>query len=385
MALEPQKMEKTNSMKLRIITSVALACAMTAAAAQNINRIDKAQEIPDGVVVYSLPSTTIRLEVEAVCETYTPGPYCQWAKKYLGLDVPEEAGTTYTLSRIRMTPYLEADRSCSYIINLDGLKKTSPASFLEFSSQGLLMLSDENKGDSSSWRFPSIAPASVATASEATSNLTSEETTLYRTVRNESGGYDRVAVRQSQIVEKSPEKKAQEAAAMILSLRENRINIVTGNTDATFSGDALRAAVEETRRLEEEYMSLFTGTTSTSLQTMSFDIKPASVPEEELTIAFRISDTQGLLPADNISGRPVVMEITPEDSGDFAPAQNIIEEKQSKTGTKYGTDRRGSIYYRIPSICSVRILDGQDLILKSRIPVYQKGQDLSFPVSVLVK
>ena len=34
---------------------------------------------------------------------------------------------------------------------------------------------------------------------------------------------------------------------MILSLRQNRINIITGNTDATFSGDALRAAIEENR------------------------------------------------------------------------------------------------------------------------------------------
>lgn len=53
---------------------------------------------------------------------------------------------------------------------------------------------------------------------------------------------------------------------MILSLRQQRINIITGNTDATFSGDALRAAVEEIGRLEEEYMSLFTGTVGTSVQ-----------------------------------------------------------------------------------------------------------------------
>lgn len=380
-------MEKTNSMKLRIITALTLACAMTAGtAAQNINRIEKGQEIPDGVVVYSLPSTTIRLEVEAVCEAYTPGPYCQWAKKYLGIDVPAEAGTTYTLSKIRMVPYLEADRSCSYIVNLDGLLgKASPASFFEFSSQGLILLSDENKGDANSWRFPSTAPGAGAMASEATSNLTSAETTLYRTVRNESGGYDRVAVRQSQVVEKSPEKKAQEAAAMILSLRENRINIVTGNTDATFSGDALRAAVEEIGRLEEEYMRLFTGTTRTSLQTMSFDIIPASGTEEELTVAFRISDAQGLLPADDISGRPVVMEIIPEDSDEFYTDQVITESKTSKARAKYEADKRGSIYYRIPAICTVRITDGQDLILKSRIPVYQKGQDLSFPAHVIVK
>lgn len=387
--MEPQKMEKTYSMKQigTLITALALTCSVAATlSAQNINRLEKGQPAPDGVVVYSLPLTTVRLDVEAVCETYTPGPYCQWAKKYLGIDVPQEASTSYTLSRIRMTPYLEADRSCSYVVNLDGmLGEASPASFFEFSSQGLLLLSDENKGNVNSWRFPSMASGSGTLASEATANLTSTETTLYRSVRTEGGGYDRVAVRQSQVVEKSTEKKAQEAASMILSLRENRLNIITGNTDATFSGDALRAAVEEIGRLEEEYMRLFTGTVSSSVQAMSFDVVPASGPEEELTMAFRISDSHGLLPPDDITGRPVVMEIVPEDAEDFYSEQVVGEVEAAKPRAKHEAALRGNIYYRVPAICSVRIVDGQNLILKSRIPVYQKGQDLSFPVHVLVK
>lgn len=382
-------MEKTYSMKQigTLITALALTCSVAATlSAQNINRLEKGQPAPDGVVVYSLPLTTVRLDVEAVCETYTPGPYCQWAKKYLGIDVPQEASTSYTLSRIRMTPYLEADRSCSYVVNLDGmLGEASPASFFEFSSQGLLLLSDENKGNVNSWRFPSMAPGSGTLASEATANLTSTETTLYRSVRTEGGGYDRVAVRQSQVVEKSTEKKAQEAASMILSLRENRLNIITGNTDATFSGDALRAAVEEIGRLEEEYMRLFTGSVSSSVQAMSFDVVPASGPEEELTMAFRISDSHGLLPPDDITGRPVVMEIVPEDAEDFYSEQVVGEVEAAKPRAKHEAALRGNIYYRVPAICSVRIVDGQNLILKSRIPVYQKGQDLSFPVHVLVK
>ena len=285
-----------------------------------------------------------------------------------------------------MTPYIEADRSCSYIVNLDGLLgDASPASFFEFSSQGLLVLSDENKGRSDAWRFPSIAPGQEDLGSGATSNLTSTETTLYRTVRNESGGYDRVAVRQSQVVEKSPEKKAAEAASMILSLRQSRIDIITGNTDATFSGDALRAAIDEISRLEEEYMSLFTGTRVTSTQTKSFDVVPEAGKEEELTIAFRISDTQGLLPSDNVSGRPIVMETVPEDNEDFYTEQVIDEAKASRARAKYEAATRGDIYYRVPGICTVRVIDGQDLILESRVPVYQKGQELSFPISVIVK
>lgn len=173
---------------------------------------------------------------------------------------------------------------------------------------------------------------------------------------------------------------------MILSLRQQRINIITGNTDATFSGDALRAAVEEIGRLEEEYMSLFTGTVGTSVQKMNFDVVPQAGPAEEMTIAFRISDTQGLMPPEEISGRPIVVEITPEDGeADFESGQIIAEVESQKKRAKHEAALRGNIFYRVPAICSVKIIDGQNLVLKSRVPIYQKGQELTFPVHVLVK
>lgn len=380
----------------RILTTLALAGSLAlGASGQNWNRVENGQEIPEGVVVYHLPSTTLRLTVEAIHEQYTPGPYAEYAKKYLGIDVPQKESSKYILSKISMTPYLEADRSCSYIVNLDGFgDKTAPAYFFKFTSQGLVMLSDTDKGCEDSWRFPSLAQSQENLSTVATGNLTSVETTLYRTVRNDNGEYERLAYTQSQTIEKSPEKKAKEAASMILSLRQNRINIITGNTDATFSGDALRAAVEEIRRVEDQLMQLFTGQTETSVEVMSLDVLPESTEEEELTIAFRLSDTHGILPSDDISGRPIVMEIEPEimpaetftDQED-SPAENqvISESRSGRNRARQIAGTRGDIFYRVPAICTIRITDGQETLLESRVPVYQKGQDMTFPVSTLVK
>lgn len=364
---------KNSPMKLKIFTTLAALISCTFAM--------QAQ-----TVVYSLPSTTVHLNVKAVRTSYTPGPYAGYAKKYLGIDVQQKAGTTYTLGDIKLTPYLEADRSQSYVINLSGAgKNVTPLTFLEFSSQGLIMLSDGNKGMENTWRFPSLSAGNEdMLSSEATGNLTSTETVLHRTELNESGEYELIAYKQSQVVEKSMEKKAQEAASMILTLRQNRVDIITGNTDATFSGDALRAAIEEIGRIEKSLMSLFIGTTSTSVQSMSFDVVPDSTHAEELIIAFRISDTQGLLPADDISGRPVVMEIIPEE-GSNTTEQFIAESGQSGSRARYSQGQQTDIHYRIPAICTIKITDGQDLILQNRLPVYQKGQELTFPVSVLIK
>lgn len=380
----------------RILTTLALAGSLAlGASGQNWNRVENGQEIPEGVVVYHLPSTTLRLTVEAIHEQYTPGPYAEYAKKYLGIDVPQKESSKYILSKISMTPYLEADRSCSYIVNLDGFgDKTVPAYFFKFASQGLVMLSDTDKGSEDSWRFPSLAQSQESLSTVATGNLTSVETTLYRTVRNDNGEYERLAYTQSQTIEKSPEKKAKEAASMILSLRQNRINIITGNTDATFSGDALRAAVEEIRRVEDQLMQLFTGQTETSVEVMSLDVLPESTGEEELTIAFRLSDTHGILPSDDISGRPIVMEIEPENmpaetftDQEDSPAENqvISETRSNRNRARQIAGTRGDIFYRVPAICTIRITDGQETLLESRVPVYQKGQDMTFPVSTLVK
>lgn len=80
------------------------------------------------------------------------------------------------------------------------------------------------------------------------------------------------------------------------------------------------------------------------------------------------------------------MEITPEDNEDVLYTDQIIAEVEpSKARARHEAALRGNIFYRIPGICTIRVIDGQNLILKSRMPVYQKGEDLTFPVHVLVK
>ena len=105
--------------------------------------------------------------------------------------------------RPTLSASLEADRSHSYVINLNSNgKNVSPLSFLEMTSQGLVVLSDDNIGDENFWRFPSSATGdSDMLASKATGNLTSAETVLYRTERNDNGGFERIAFKQSQVVE----------------------------------------------------------------------------------------------------------------------------------------------------------------------------------------
>lgn len=329
--------------------------------------LSQGEAVPKGAIVYSLPSTSFRVTAEAVRESFVAGPYARFAQKYLGIQAREESGDFYTLSSVQLVSFVEADRTSNIALNL-GNSRTVSANFLEMLSQGLIMWSDSNTGKNNNARFPSNQGKNSFDKTQAASNLTNVSTTLYKTVQTASG-LERVPVQQSQVVEKSIEKKAEEAAATIFRLRTKRMEIITGETDATFSGDALRAAIDEINRLEGEYLSLFTGKSSFDSQKMSFDVVPVKENPRQIYVAFRISETQGLLGSDNMAGRPVVVEL-------------VREEPASKAVNMDLTAEKGRVIYRTPAIMSARIMDGQTLLLQTRVPVYQFGQVLSFPLEV---
>lgn len=321
---------------------------------------------PQGHLTYSLPSTVIMLEVEAVQENFYAGPYAKYAEKYLGIKARQKDESTIHLTEVVMTPLVEADQSRRYTINV--VKGQVEASFLKLSSQGLISFADATYGDVPQWRFPKSGQADFS-GMGVSSNLTSESTTLY---------HDGGKVNQSMLVGKTSEQKAAETAEMILKLREQRLQIVTGDTDATYSGEAMGAAIAEITRLEQEYMMLFTGYSESQTQQMRFEVVPSADQEGQMYIAFRLSDTDGLVPADKMTGKPVIMQVIPQEF--HVPEVPVVDEKGKKKPVA-----EVLAYYRIPAVCTVKLMDGPELLLQSRMPIYQLGQESSLPVNVILK
>ncbi|MBO6172430.1 MAG: DUF4831 family protein [Bacteroidales bacterium] len=327
------------------------------AAAALLPAVKTAAQDPMGTVSYALPQTTITLEVEAVRENFYAGPYAKFAQKYLGVDARQEDQKTCTLTAVKMTPVIEADQNNRYFITPD----KNSMSFLSLTSQGLIAVNDGSFGNGFQWRFASQAGADFSDKG-VSSNLTSEATTLYRGVDG-----NRVGVQQNMVVQKSLEQRAKEAAEMIFDLRKKRVQIVTGDTDATYSGEAMGAALAEIAALEKEYMSMFIGYSDFQTQKLKCDVVPEKDRKSQTYVAFRISDADGIVSADNMSGKPYLIELTPQP---VSPA------------TGRGTAAKGAVaMYRIPAICNVKLTDGVNPILQDRIAVYQLGVESYFPIS----
>ncbi|HOG25097.1 MAG TPA: DUF4831 family protein [Bacteroidales bacterium] len=328
--------------------------------------VTEGQQIPQGAVVYSLPRTCVRIVAEASYASFSPGPYARYARKFLGIEAGQAKTTTYELSRIEMTPMLEADPHQLYVVNLSA--GNAQPWFLQLTSQGLVLLSDSYAAKENHWRFPSLDGSQEVSDAGIIENLKEERTTLYRSqIRGQE--VSAIPVQQTQLVEKTLEQRAEEAARKVFDLRNMRYAIITGDTDALYSGEAMGAAVEEMRRMEEEYLKLFLGETTTGKTHLSTDVLPDV--ENTRYVAFRFSETEGLLPAGNVGGRPIVLEVD-------AAAQEVIprllaDEGRIRTGTR--------LYYRQPVITMVRLTDGQKELLQARIPLYQKGPVLNFIIN----
>ena len=69
-------------------------------------------------MVYSLPSTTLCFVAEAEHESFTAGPYARYGAEIPGSKVRTENADMYKLASLKMFPYIEADYSANYALNL---------------------------------------------------------------------------------------------------------------------------------------------------------------------------------------------------------------------------------------------------------------------------
>lgn len=310
-------------------------------------------------LTYSLPRTTVSLTVTVERESSFAGPYARYAQKYLGINAAQQDAVRYEVVEMSLTPALEADPVARFTVPAKDAQK-----MLELTAQGLVSTGQPASGEAQ-WHYSGQAEKDFSTRG-VSSNLTSVSTTLYKPERSDTA-FSRVAVHQNRIVSKPVDQRAEEAAEKILELRETRLDILSGNVDGDFSGEALGAAVREIAALENEYLSLFTGYTVRERQTLTFELIPSSGSKRSIQVAFRLSEEDGLVPADNLSGQPFTIEFDPEAK---------VPEDETPDPKFKGSYLR----YRVPAVCRVRISDGVKTYLQTRIPVSQKGQVCLLPL-----
>lgn len=328
----------------------------------------------DGSLVYSLPLTGFEFTVIARKTIQAAGPYYEYAEQFLGLkDVIRSDNTVWSINEVKIKSFEELDPSQFYVIESDGLIESNA---LKLKEAGLLLdinpdlysgrnyVSKNQKGNEESVSFIRDM------GSDEYYNI--EQDTTYKLVE-----LDTTFVRIPYVLERkrqlSLEEQAENTARILLELREGRHLILTGEANV-FPQD--KAAIDEINRLENEYISLFSGKSSSEIRTMKFFFIPEQGMQSKPIVIFRFSAEGGVVDASDLSGRPVVVEMMSAGKLD-----NINMVEKSPTG---GSDF-DKIYYRIPEVIDLRVTDGRVTLGNSRQLVYQFGQIVTLPANYIIR
>ena len=331
--------------------------------------------IPQGAVIYSLPQTVVSVTVTATKKHFTPGIYAPFAKKYLGQDAKQSEANSASVKRVVLSQNAEADPNLTIAVNI-GTSKNASANFLDFCSQGLIISPgafDPNGKivfSAPNHKNGKVHNKSNIPQQEQIAPIGNNKTTVYKEVVSEDGEIEKVAQQVVQTQQKSLEQRAKETAELIFSLREKKVAILTGDTDANYEGNAMGAAVKEMNALDRKLLKLFYGTTTSTTQTMTFYIVPDSKKSSQRYVICKLSDSEGLLPANAEGGKELVLVLNAEEDIVSTPSEQNI------------TASKGKIVYRTPVTANGKVLLGTKTLGVARVNVFQFGKIVNFPIEL---
>jgi len=310
-------------------------------------------------IVYSLPQTGIRVHIKATRELFVHGPFQMYAQKMLGIEnVPATDADRWNMDEMKLEVFSEPDAEQVY-------KALGPAAQMVSLTQTGIIAGINTTVES--------GDAVVNTQSFLTKNLDKQVKFTDLSIWSFYSPAD--STKRFKLVSKNPEQKAAEAAETIFNLRNSRFALLTNADDEPLpDGKSFEVMTEELGKMEENYLALFIGKSSKEKYEFSFEFVPGekSVKGE---VFFRFSDDRGVLPKSDLSGRPVVIEVNKIEN--LAAKQNALITSENPNAGKSG------VYYRIPGMAEVRIMDGAIQLAGTRIPIAQFGTTAPVPEDLL--
>ena len=293
---------------LLIIAAMMLAGA---AAAQNYTITEASvREGANGIVLPDL-TTTLAVDITVTSEQVIAGPYARYAQKYLGVRAPLSDKTTYEISAARV----------ALLGNEQAYPVAGPLPARRERSEGF---------DGTATEFARILPDRMSAANIDTENA------------------------------------ARSAAAEIFKIRRQRRDLITGETGENVFGAGLKVALDELQALERAYTELFLGKHVVATETRRYTVSP--VADRTSYIVCRFASQTGLLPANDLSGDVVLLQIRP--TGE--PAVQGLRQASSK-------ERSVTMRVADNSVCTVVV--NSDEVTQSVLPLFVFGKDVNIAVS----
>ncbi len=307
------------------------------ATAQKVERYEVAV-LTDNRVIYALPLTKLYLLVESEEVHETPGELALYAERYLGrTDAILEEHTYHHLKGIQMDAYGIPDEQYRYAIDFSA---RSNATNVTLSEDGILIginkdIETLNNG--------------LPTPKQSTAGKTSRASSI--------------PLPSEYIQATTTATKAAILADEIYRTRDSKNIVASGESEQPFAdGEALRLALKTLDEREQSFTTLFMG--SREKTTKQEVVQGISATEEGKKVVARFSKQEGLLPADDLRGEPIYLDLKVVEA-----SEEIDEHTRKKLEKKL---ERG-IVYRVPGRVHATISFRGNIVLEKDIAVGQLG------------
>jgi hypothetical protein len=345
---------------------------------QRGREVTASDQIPANSLIYALPKTTLTFEVTLKKTMYKHGPYYRYAEKYLGItEVSSDDWEEWSIADIDVVAGEEVDPEHYYLLESNGP--------LELNAMALaktgLIISPDPKIYSKKPVIRNVInenPEPVFhTDLSVKRNFTMIYDTNYRFIETDTG-FVQVPYLYERNIKLTREEQAEEAANFIIKIRKRRFKLMSGQYDVFPEGIALQYAVENLTVLEQEYIALFIGKYVDEFYKVSYRYIPTNTSTGSPNVLFRFSPEFGAVPANDLTGKPVFLELTAKNT------TRIIDNLTYKPAEE-GVEEMKPLFYRIPEVATLKLLHETDVLAEKEILVYQYGQIVRMPVNFMLK
>ncbi|MCK3685666.1 DUF4831 family protein [Maribellus sp. YY47] len=312
-------------------------------------------------IAYALPRTGIKLHIEAIREKFEPGPYAVYAEQLLGIkDAKTKPSTQWLISEVKITTFSEPDPEQVHKAFGDG------AILVSLAADGCIA----GINSSNTEALPEVCMSNkVGQKPDKEDGFSFDyfSDTPFVTQGDSSNNFRPARV--------SVEQKAAEAARRILNARMNQYDLAALRIDGEYpDGKAYEVSLEELKRTEKNYITLFVGRTTYKKESYSIDYIPGA-KDKNPSVAFRISDENGVVPASDLSGKPVMIE--------FETVPGLADQYAGNAKSDNPNAGSSGVYYRMPGVANIKVSYEMNTLATARETIAQFGVVAPLPEELL--
>lgn len=325
-----------------IVVAIIFGTSLSLEAQTNVVRIEPEAKLPKEYVTYFLPRTELWVSVGVKKRIEQPGRFANYAKRLLSIDqVITQKRVTYSLDAVSLSEKMIPDSSKHYAVEIN---EKSVAYRLQRDTDGIIRSINH--------------PMKAERADYAGFNLLreAEEATLE---------FDYSWLSEEALNASTELKMAELTAKQIMDIRASRFDILTGDSEQEYDGEAMRLILAKLDEAEKHLLEFFVGKSVETNEMRSVQVPLfASV---EKSILFRFSEFAGIVDKNDYSGEPVFFSVS---------ATYVKPASAAKKSKKQGA------YYNVAGHATIQVFDINRVWVERSVVVPQFGYTKSLPAKM---